>query len=99
MTTLPDGYYAVLDPDGPDEPGGDAWTFWRARYGGIRPYPKHARYGPLPPRRLTDGTSRLLGIGPDCRDRIPHELLMAYLAEVKRAQALSRPVHTEPERH
>lgn len=39
-------------------------------------------------RALTDGASKTLGIGPDCRERVPHDLLMAYLAEVKRAQSL-----------
>jgi hypothetical protein len=37
-------------------------------------------------RPLTDGASRVLGIGPDCRERIPHPVLMAYLAEVRKTQ-------------
>ncbi|MEU5157347.1 DUF6011 domain-containing protein [Glycomyces sp. NPDC021274] len=37
-------------------------------------------------RALKDGASRVLGIGPDCRERIPHPVLMAYLAEVRKTQ-------------
>lgn len=51
-------------------------------------------------RPLRGGTSRLLGIGPTCFDRIPHDVRMAYLAEVKRAQSLSQSLstRTQPER-
>lgn len=48
---LADGYYAVLDPDGPDEPGGDAMTLWRVRRGDVFRYPKTAIYGPVLPRK------------------------------------------------
>jgi hypothetical protein len=48
---LADGYYAALDPDGPDEPGGDAMTLWRVRYGDVMRYPKKAIYGPVLPRK------------------------------------------------
>lgn len=142
MAVLPDGFYAVPDPDGPDEPGGDAMTFWRVLYGGIEAYPRRAKYGPIPPPRkdlpsdreerdlwmrswdvlrhewatriraaieadpmaarrrfaegsarccecgrpLASGRSRLLGLGDRCREQMPHDLLSAYLAEVKRAR-------------
>ncbi|WP_026931193.1 DUF6011 domain-containing protein [Glycomyces tenuis] len=139
MSTLPDGYYAVPDPDDPD-----TMTRWRVDSGGMHPHPAKTWYGPARPLRkdapgkpgtdeyiawmrdyfdewgswarrvkeaieanpliarfhftestghchncgrvLTDGTSRTLGIGPDCRERIPHDLFSAYLAEVKRAR-------------
>jgi hypothetical protein len=38
-------------------------------------------------RPLKSGQSRLLGLGERCRERMPHELRMAYLAEVRRTQA------------
>jgi hypothetical protein len=131
---LPDGYYAVEDPDGPDEPGGDAMTLWRVVRGEVWPYPKSAPYGPRLHRKdapadpeeryawraagmdywrawkarvvdvlradpvsaqfrfgehtarccicgrvLTGGTSRMLGVGPDCRDALPDGLLKAFL--------------------
>jgi hypothetical protein len=38
-------------------------------------------------RPLKSGRSRLLGLGGRCFDRMPHELRMAYLAEIRRAQA------------
>jgi len=48
---LPDGFYAVLDPDGPEEPGGDAMTLWRVRFGDVMRYPKKALYGPVVQRQ------------------------------------------------
>jgi hypothetical protein len=55
-TPLPDGYYAVLDPDRPA-----TMTYWRARDGVLRPWPAKAHYGP--PRLLkrdapTDQTAK-----------------------------------------
>lgn len=137
--SLPDGFYAVPDPDDPD-----TMTRWRVDGGGMHPHPAKTWYGPARPlrrdtpgpkgspeyvawmrsyfdewtswarrvrdaieanpltarfhfaestarchncgRALTDGKSRTLGIGPDCFQRVPHDLLMAYLAEVKRAR-------------
>lgn len=131
---LPDGYYAVEDPDGPDKPGGDAMTLWRVSRGDVFPYPKKAKYGPIPLRKdapadreeryrwiamvgdcyqlwmarvgdalradpaaaqlrfgeytarccicgrtLTEGVSRMIGVGPDCRDALPDGLLKAFM--------------------
>lgn len=142
MTDLPDGFYAVPDPD--DE---SVMTRWRVKNGKWSPHPAKTHYGPARPlrkdapglngspeyaawmrkfldrhnawrrrvvdaieanpllarfrfaestahchncgRALTDGKSRTLGIGPDCFQRVPHDLLMAYLAEVKRARSMS----------
>ena len=137
--TLPDGFYAVPDPD--DE---SVMTRWRVKGGKWSPHPAKTWYGPARPlrkdapdapgtdayiawmrahfdqydawrrrtlaaieanpllarwrfaestahcnncgRALTDGSSRLMGIGPDCRDLIPSNLLAAYLTEVNRAR-------------
>ena len=131
---LPDGYYAVPDPHGPVEPGGDAMTLWRVLYGGIEAYPKRAKYGPIALRKdapadreeravwmnqaweyrllwmsrvkealeadpvaaqlrfgeytarccicgrtLTEGVSRMFGVGPDCRDALPDGLLKSFM--------------------
>jgi hypothetical protein len=131
---LADGYYAVEDPDGPNEPGGDAMTLWRVQYGDIEAYPRRTPYGPIPPdrkdrpadpeeryewmvqwtelrwswkarvadalradpsaaqlrfsertgrccicARVLTGASRMLGVGPSCRDALPDGLLAAFL--------------------
>jgi hypothetical protein len=124
--TLPDGYYALLDPDNPA-----TMTYWRAQNGLTAMWPAKAWYGPAKllkrdapadrdeyrawarawfdrsqnwilrvrdaleadphpalrrfaefsirccqcARPLTDDTSKVLGIGPDCRRGISTELL------------------------
>lgn len=138
---LPDGYYAVPDPDDatimtlwhvkngtpkarppkgtrygpqalrkdiPGRPGDDEYIAWmRAHLDTVSAWLKRMRaaLAANPPaamrayaaltnhccncgRALTGGTSKALGVGPDCRERMPHELLMALLAEVKRARAI-----------
>jgi hypothetical protein len=149
QAALPDGYYAVPDPDAPA-----LMTLWHVKGGNpkARP-PKGLRYGPQALRKdipgrpgedeyiawmrnhfgtvadwhrrvrealavnpqaamrayaaltnhccncgrpLTGGTSKALGVGPDCRERMPHELLMAYLAEVKRARSTTTTEGTDP---
>jgi hypothetical protein len=50
---IPDGYYAVPDPD---EPG--AMTYWRARGGRTQPWPAKAWYGPARPLRRDVPTDR-----------------------------------------
>lgn len=42
VTEIPDGYYAVPDPDKPDQ-----LTLWRAADGRIEPSPNAAIYGPV----------------------------------------------------
>jgi hypothetical protein len=139
-TELPDGYYAVPDPDAPalmtlwhvkdgkakarppkdmrygpqarradipGRPGDDEYIAWMRKYfdtvndwhGRVRaaiavnPQAAMRAYAALTShccncgRPLTGSTSKALGVGPDCRERMPHELLMAYLAEVKRARS------------
>ncbi|PRY56470.1 DUF6011 domain-containing protein [Glycomyces artemisiae] len=34
-------------------------------------------------RALTDGASKILGIGPDCREKVPNHVLMAHLAATR----------------
>ena len=46
MTNLPDGYYAVADPDQPEQ-----ITYWRSRAGQLKPWPAKAHYGPVAYRR------------------------------------------------
>ena len=46
MTDLPDGYYAVPDPDDTT-----AMTYWRAKGGGLHPHPAKTWYGPARPLR------------------------------------------------
>ena len=139
MTGLPDGYYAVPDPDDTT-----VMTLWQVKDGIPKARPPKARYGPQALRKdipgrpgedeyiawmrahfdvvgdwlrrmraaiaanpqaamrayaaltnhccncgraLTGSTSKALGVGPDCRERMPHNVLMAYLAEVKRARS------------
>ena len=48
---LPDGHYAVLDPDDPT-----VMTYWRKRRSRFAPWPPKARYGPpTPPRGGING--------------------------------------------
>lgn len=128
MTDLPDGYYAITDPD-----NAATMTYWRAANGLIAMWPAKAWYGPARllkrdaptdrdeyrawatawsdrsqawllsvrdaieadphaalrrfaqfsirccqcARTLTDDTSKVLGIGPDCRRGISTALLAA----------------------
>jgi hypothetical protein len=44
--TLPDGYYAVPDPD-----NAATMTYWRVKDGARYRWPAKARYGPVPPPR------------------------------------------------
>src|SRR5687768_12342969 len=44
--TLPDGYYAIPDPD-----DAATMTYWRAKDGGLHPHPAKAWYGPPRPLR------------------------------------------------
>lgn len=41
MTAIPDGYYALLNPNNPT-----AMTYWRARSGTLTAWPARARYAP-----------------------------------------------------
>lgn len=139
MTTLPDGYYAVLDPADPD-----TMTYWRARAGRLTAWPAKAWHGPARllrrdapagqgariewmrdwqntyeawlqlldaalladpgtarkqfaeltvrccqcGRALTDDTSKVLGIGPDCRGGFSPEALAAlFMPPVATAHA------------
>ncbi|MFE0243286.1 DUF6011 domain-containing protein [[Kitasatospora] papulosa] len=139
MTTLPDGYYAVLDPADTD-----TMTYWRARGGRLTPWPAKAWHGPARPlrrdapadqaeriawlrawdeeymawlrllqaaldgdpgtarrqfadltvrccqcgRALHDDTSKVVGIGPDCRSGLSPEALAAlFMPPVATAHA------------
>jgi hypothetical protein len=141
-TALPDGYYAVPDPDAPalmtlwhvkdgktnarppkgtrygpqarrgdvpGRPGDDEYIAWMRKYfdavtewhGRVRaaiaanPQAAMRAYAALTNhccncgRFLRDGTSRAIGIGPDCRERMPQDLMRAYLAEIDRARSLN----------
>ncbi|MER5675799.1 DUF6011 domain-containing protein [Streptomyces sp. NPDC002238] len=126
MTTLPNGYYAAIDPTNPD-----TVTYWRSRAGIVSVWPKNARYGPARPlkrdapsdrdeliawlekwnagyvkwlqavhavidqdpaaarrkfaelstrccvcgRPLRDDRSKVLGVGPDCREGLSEDML------------------------
>jgi hypothetical protein len=52
MATLPDGYYAVLDPADPS-----VMTYWRAKSGRVKAWPTNARYGPVFLKRDTPSKS------------------------------------------
>lgn len=139
MTTLPDGYYAVLDPS-----NADTMTYWRARGGRLTAWPAKAWHGPARPLRrdapadhderitwmrdwqtkyqawlqllqtalqsdpgrarrqfadltvrccqcgrlLSDDTSKVVGIGPDCRAGLGSAALAAiFMPPVAAAHA------------
>lgn len=149
LETIPDGYYAVLDPDNPT-----TVSYWRrttsGRNTGLKPWPAKAWYGPAVPlrkdvpqdpadrdrcvtawrddrraylgqvvaaitagpeaaarcfaalstrcwscgRALHDATSKLYGIGPECRDGMDPAALARYCTpEVGRAHALFLAAH------
>jgi hypothetical protein len=49
VSTLEDGFYAIADPG-----DRDVMTYWRARQGDLKPWPRKARYGPITRYRKAD---------------------------------------------